>query len=359
MAAKSDTKPTTAEIKSDVEAALTAMETADSQEKVEGLSAHIKDLLKGLRANQRVGLEMRRKEAVVTAGERLAEAAKAQSKALAKPKASASWEDMEGGPEEAHRLMDAGVERIRKGAEIGLKAADLFKEVANVIFLGRLNLRNKEGLPDITAKSDAAKSVSKVMFAKAKESVSEDQVDLLEFHESLAKGVTNRMQDVSVEFLRGIATMSLEEAAKAFPFLTDGTLDKFKDRLELMEDPTPEDLVRFVYAEHGISLPLQTRAEVAAEYRERKALEAKEAAKAAEEGTEGEGEGEGEGTGEDAEHPHSPTEDKLLSTVDKMVKDAKRVGSQGKKVDPEVKAALKSKLDDLIRELALASAALS
>ncbi|WP_043390246.1 hypothetical protein, partial [Kitasatospora aureofaciens] len=112
-----------------------------------------------------------------------------------------------------------------------------------------------------------------------------------------------------------------------------------------------------VYSVKGISLPSQTRAEVAAEYRERKALEAKEAAKAAEEGTEGEGEG--EGSEESAEHPHSPAEDKLLSTVDKMVKDAKRVGSQGKKVDPEVKAALKSKLDDLIRELALASAALS
>ncbi|AVO22283.1 immunity repressor [Streptomyces phage Nesbitt] len=358
MAAKTDTKPTAAEIKADVEAALTALETADTLEKVDGLSDHIVDLLKGLRANQRVGLEMRRKEAVTKASERVKEATKAPSKAVAKPKASASWEDMEGGAAEARKLMDAGVERIRKGAEIGLKAADLFKEVANVIFEGRLRLLNKEGLPDITAKSDGAKQLSKDMFAKAKETVAEDQVDLLEFHASLAKGVSNRMQDVSVEFLRALSTTPMDEAAKSFPFLTDGTLDALvtAEGVEFPEGATPEDKVRWVYSMKGINLPSQTRAEVAKADRERKALEAKEAAKAAEEGTE---EGEGEGSGEDAQHPHSPAEDKLVSTVDKMVKDAKRIGSQGKKADPEVKAAIKSKLDDLIRELALASAALS
>jgi hypothetical protein len=348
MAAKTTApaKPTTAEIKADVETALEALTTADTQEKVDGLSAQIQELLKGLRANQRVGLEMRRKDAVAKAGDRLKEAAKGSTAVVAK--ASASWKDMEGGEDEAQKLMAAGVERIQKGAEIGLKAADLFKEVANVIFEGRLRLKNKQGLPDITAKSQGARDLATEMFETAKANISAEQVDLLEFHASLKKGVQNRLGDVAVEFLRALATTPVEEAAKSFPFL---------EGADLLDDQTPETLVRKVYADAGIQLPAQTRAEIAKADRERKALEAKASEQTG--AGESEGEGEGEGSGEGAEDQHSPKENKLLTSAAKLVEDAKKLGKGTTGLSDEVKAELKAKVDAALAELAKASAALA
>ncbi|MFE1425396.1 hypothetical protein ACFW6C_07490 [Streptomyces fungicidicus] len=356
MAAKTTTdtpKPSAAEIKADVETALEAMATVDTQEKVDGLSAQIQESLKGLRVNQRVGLEMRRKEAVAEATDRIKkatkeEAAKPSTEVATKPKASSSWTEMKGGEEEAKKLMEAGVSRIREGAEIGLKAADLFKEVANVIFVGRLRLENKAGLPDITGRSQGARNLSTDMFTEAKKTVAEDQVDLLEFHASLAKGVQNRMTDVTVEFLRKLAGLSWEDAAELFPFLANGPE-------EGDENATPEDAVRKVYALSGIDLPTETRAELAARKRaEAKELENKK--EEAPEGDSGEGEGEEEGTQEDT---HTPAEEKLLADAAKLADTVKKLGAKGKKLEPELKAALKARLDDALKELAVASAALA
>jgi hypothetical protein len=355
MAAKTttDTKPSAAEIKADVETALEALTTADTQDKVDGLSAQIQESLKGLRVNQRVGLEMRRKEAVAEATDRLKEAAKPSTEVATKPKASASWMEMKGGEEEAKKLMEAGVSRIREGAEIGLKAADLFKEVANVIFVGRLRLENKAGLPDITGRSQGARNLSTDMFTEAKKTVAEDQVDLLEFHASLAKGVQNRMTDVTVEFLRKLAGLSWEDAAELFPFLAGEGVKRILAKMgpEAPEDADPETLVRYVYAQNGIDLPTETRAELAA----RKRAEAKELENKKEEAPEGEGEGEGEGQ----EDTHTPAEEKLLADAAKLADTVKKLGAKGKKLEPELKAALKARLDDALKELAVASAALA
>lgn len=261
-------KPRSAdEVTADIETALTAMETADSVEKVTALEGQIRADFLELTANKRAPLSMRLTEGLSASLERLSKPAAELATVTTK-----DWRtEMDGGEKAAQELFTAGVERIKSGAELGKKAADFYKEVGNVIFEGRLRLRYK-GAPDLMARSQAARNLSADMFEEAKKGIDDDAVDLQEFHKSMQKGVNNRMGDILVEWLRALDESSDREVFDTtFPDIFAWLDDKGDTETK------PSDAIREYYETAvGVSLTDMTRAERAALDRaKRKELEAK------------------------------------------------------------------------------------
>ncbi|MFJ9961090.1 hypothetical protein [Streptomyces avermitilis] len=247
-----------AEVTADIEAALTALETADSEEKIAGLEAQVRADLLALTANKRAPLSMRLTAGLAAARERLAKPATTVAVTT-----MTDWRDMEG----ANEVFNAGVKRIKEGIQLGAKAVDLFEQVANIIFEARLRIPYK-GAPDLHAKSAAGRQISIDMFDEVKKGIDDTEVDLLAFHEQLRKGVKNKMPDVTVGWLRALDESSDREVFEStFPMIAESVDESVK----------PQQAIREWYkSELGIDLPTKTRAEVAAAARARKLeLEAK------------------------------------------------------------------------------------
>jgi hypothetical protein len=187
----------------------------------------------------------------------------ALAEALATPVPSAdvdlkSWHDVEG----VDALVDECVAQARKAVAQGLKTADMARSIAETLLEARLKMPNKHGLPDIVADTKFTKNIAHDMFVKAREGVTEEDVDRWATHQSLAKAVRNRLSDVLVARLR-----SLDDNPDAFP------ADAMAKAQERFPDLSWTEAVYALYAEVGIKLPRKGRTELAREDARRKAKE--------------------------------------------------------------------------------------
>jgi len=262
--APANTKRTAAEVTADIKAALTAMETADNEGKIQGLEEQVRKDLLELTANKRAPLSMLLTGALTDARDRLAKPAAALA-----PVTSTDWRAEMA---DAAEVEAAAVERIRETAKLGIEAAQKYEMIGNIILEGRLRLTYK-GLPDLHAKSRAAKQLSIDLFDAAKKGIDDAEVDLLDFHKELRKGVTNRSGDVLVKWLR-----ALDESSDRTVF--EETFPMIAEAIHEGDDVNPSDAIRGFYKDNiGVELPTQTRAEKAVEDRKRKKeLEAKKEA---------------------------------------------------------------------------------
>jgi hypothetical protein len=169
-----------------------------------------------------------------------------------------SYHDVEG----VDALVDQGVSQARKAVDQGLKTADMARTIADTLLEARLKMPNKHGLPDIVADTKFTKNIAHDMFVKAREGVTEEDVDRWATHQSLAKAVRNRMSDVLVARLR-----SLDEKPENFPLTAVAKAQK------KFPGMSPTEAVYALYAEAGIDLPRKGRTELAREDARRKAKE--------------------------------------------------------------------------------------
>lgn len=138
-------------------------------------------------------------------------------------------------------LVNLGVEKFAEGARLHMKIKDTAVEVAKVILDQRVRIPNKEGLPDLKAQSNAAKTVSRDTYQGAKEDlmksgVSEEEAD--KAIGKLIKSVQNNMKTVVFDYLASLDS-NPEEAA----------------RWELVAKPEEKSLSETVASLYGWELP--------------------------------------------------------------------------------------------------------
>ncbi|WP_461005538.1 hypothetical protein [Streptomyces capparidis] len=168
----------------------------------------------------------------------------------------------------------AAADKVRKVA--GEKFAR-GKEVAEAIFDIRTHILDKDGDPDLTARSDQAKKAATKVYDTVLEGLPEEGTDenadiIREAIGDIKKDVRNAMTDVLVGYVRSLDTtpddpeeLKVVEAERA----------RFKKALEAFPDMKPSDAINAYYEKAGKALPTQTRAEIARANREKKALERK------------------------------------------------------------------------------------
>jgi len=116
-------------------------------------------------------------------------------------------------------LVTLGAEKFADGVRVHLKAADLAKDVARVLLDMRVRMLDKEGRPDILAKSHGAKQASKDMYASAGQMFLANNPEASKFDakqavNKLIKSVQNQMPTVRAEYLRELDNDAAE--AKRF-----------------------------------------------------------------------------------------------------------------------------------------------
>jgi hypothetical protein len=151
-------------------------------------------------------------------------------------------------------LVQEAVGHVVNAVDEGLKAADMARSIAETLLEARLLMPNKHGLADIVADSKYTKNIAHDTFVKAREGVSEEDVDRWATHQSLAKAVRNRMSDVMVERLR-----SLDAKPENFPA---DTMAKARAEFPKL---SPTEAVYALYEKHDIKLPRKGRTELARE----------------------------------------------------------------------------------------------
>jgi len=260
----------------------------------------------------------------------------ALSVALAAAQAStelqiASYHDVEG----VDPLLDEAVEKTRKAVDLGLEAADQARVLAEILLEARLKMRNKAGLPDIIAERKFTKDIARDLFVRAREGVTEEDVHRWATHKSLAKAVRNRMSDVVVEHLRSLdsdrATFErlYPEAKEAFPRLS------------------PTEAVYALYEKHGTNLPRKGRTELAREDARRRAEIVAAAMR-------------GELPAADPEDEVSAEEElkRDLEALERVERSFITTTKRAEKLDPDQRAALKARINEMIANLAVQAAAL-
>ncbi|WP_330478669.1 hypothetical protein OG301_26690 [Streptomyces platensis] len=170
----------------------------------------------------------------------------------------ASYHDVAGVDE----LVDQGVAQARKAVDQGMKTADMARTIAETLMEARLKMPNRHSLPDIVADTKFTKNIAHDMFVKAREGVTEEDVDRWATHQSLAKAVRNRMSDVLVARLR-----SLDENPDAFPA---DAMTKAQTKFPKL---SPTEAVYALYEAAGVKVPRKGRTELAREEARRRAKE--------------------------------------------------------------------------------------
>jgi hypothetical protein len=177
-----------------------------------------------------------------------------------------------------NELVDRSAENIRMVAETNVKGG---LAVAQIMLDMRRRIPNKDGLPDLKASSDLAKSASKEVYARAlsglkDEGVSEDDDKIRKAVNKIQTDAQNAMRDLRVEYVRALDDEGNEDRE-----LFAG--------IERKDGESLSEAVARVYR-----IRMMTRAEIEAERRANKELESGSAGG-------GEGDGEGETFGGDTE----------------------------------------------------------
>ena len=235
------------------------------------------------------------------------------------------WNEVAGVPE----LVDKAVHQARDAVEAGLKTADMARQIAETLLQARLRMRNKANLPDIIASSKLTKNIAHDMFIKAREGVTEEDVDRWSTHESLAKAVRNRMSDVVVDFMR-----SLDDDPDLFP------AEAMALARAAHPDKSPMEAVYALYQDHGFSIPRKGRTEIAREQARLKARRLKEL----------------EASGQASEDEEDLAAD--IQVLERMERSFDRLTSRAQKLPDDERGALKAKINEVITTLAAKAASL-
>lgn len=328
------------EINSNVERARSLAE-ADNVEALEELNTETETLISRLPSRgKRPGTERtwtqykKDKRAEFKAAATVQEKpAKAEPKAEVATLETKDYATVEGVTE----LVTMGAERVTDGVTAHIKTSSLAKDIASVLLDIRRRIHNKDGNPDLTARTDAAKKAASAIYAAAGESLGKGDLDAYDVEESVKKlrrAVQHQMSDVQAAYLRGLDE-SPEEAA-LFAKILEGK---------------PEDTPVALWVANHYDLKLKGQGEIARErYHEKKALEAGEAIKTSGEGAEG---GEGEGEGEGGEGAATPTPDEhVKAVVAKLIKDIKAAKPDDfENASEETKDAVRAQLEEASKAL--------
>ncbi|WP_405560663.1 hypothetical protein [Streptomyces sp. NBC_01180] len=153
-------------------------------------------------------------------------------------------------------LVAMGAEKAAANINLRIKASHTAKELAEVILDIRRRIRNKDGYPDLTARSNAAKMAASALYSAAGSQLEGDEFYVATQSNKLVRSVQRQMSDVQAEYLRGLDD-SPEEAA-LFADITKGAEPGTK-------------VSELVAAHYGLSLVGETERQRLA-YHERKAL---------------------------------------------------------------------------------------
>lgn len=225
-------------------------------------------------------------------------------------------------------LVTLGATKVTESVNLHLKTSHTAKEVAAVILDIRRRIHNKDGHPDLTARSDAAKKAASALYQAAGSQLSGDEFEVTEAVKRMTRSVQNQMSDVMAEYLRGLDE-SPEEAALFEPIT--------KDR----EEGTT--IAQAVAGHYGLKLKGAT--ELAREkYEAAKALGAGADADAdSEEGEEG-----AEGTESAAES----ADDRIAATVKKIMRNLKAAKPEDfEAASDEAKKEARTQLSDALEAI--------
>ncbi|MFJ3339997.1 hypothetical protein ACIPT3_02250 [Streptomyces diastaticus] len=165
-------------------------------------------------------------------------------------------------------LIEGGVKLFNEGLDLGLKLGNVGEKVAHTMLAIRTKITNTgTGLPDLMAERKTTKNAASAVYAKALESIADDDVARKDAHTSLVRATQNKASDVLVEWLR-----SFDGPDRSESLAIAGEL--FGDKLDgLKEDASVAEAIYGLYAAQGVELPRYGRTEMARYDRRVKAIE--------------------------------------------------------------------------------------
>lgn len=227
--------------------------------------------------------------------------------------------------EGAVELRDLGAAKVTESVNLHIKGTHTAKEVAAVVLDIRRRMTNKDGHPDLTGRSNAAKTIASDMYKAAGAAITGDDFDVETSVKKMVRSVQNQMSDVMAAYLRGLDE-SPEEAAH-FAKIMEG-------------QPEGTKVSEAVAAHYGLKLKGATEI----------AREKYEAAKELEAGSEGAEADTEDGEGSEAEE-ETPDE-KVAATVKKIVRDLRAAKPEDfENASEEAKKAARTSLEEANKAL--------
>lgn len=245
-------------------------------------------------------------------------------------KASEHYQDYE----DAVKLVDMGASKVTEGVRQHIKKSTLAKEIAEIIFDIRRRLTNKDGNPDLTARSNAAKKAARDIYEKAGNMLGSDEdmdeFDVAEAAKKLRKAVQNAMLDVSAAYLRGLDDDSEEAEAERALFTS-------------ITGESPDRPVSQIVADH-YGLKLKGHTELMRErYHAKKALEAGKSEEGEGDSNEG-GEDSGGASGGGADE--TTPDERVQQVVNKLWRDFEKTNPEDfENASEETKQAVRDKVE--------------
>lgn len=179
-------------------------------------------------------------------------------------------------------LIKAGAKQAREGVELGIKMGSVSGTVAQIILDMRTRIPNPNlgGLPDLMADLKTTKNAAAEIYKEASKGVDDDDIQRKDAYASLIKSVQNKNSDVLVDWLRAMDTPESWDAfAEIFPHAAEIVTNARAAKAEGDEsvpdlELSPEAVIRELYANQGVTLPLKGRTQIAREQAAAKRLEA-------------------------------------------------------------------------------------
>jgi hypothetical protein len=141
-------------------------------------------------------------------------------------------------------LVSMGAERVAAGVRLHIKTSTTAKEIAGIILDMWRRIPNKDGNPDITGASDAAKKASSALYKAAGEALAgEDAYEVEQSVKKLMRAVQTQRTDARAEYLRSLDE-DTEDAAEERAH--------FAKLIETNKDGGP--VSEFLAAHYGVGL---------------------------------------------------------------------------------------------------------
>ncbi|MBJ6623625.1 hypothetical protein [Streptomyces sp. DHE17-7] len=265
-------KPKTTE-KPDTDAQISAVHEwvdkikgAETLDFITGAVTEAERIITALPTKHRTGLRKTVKDAKEARTEELKPADAPASTEVATRKETVDFNEIAGVPE----LVEGGVKLFNEGLDLGLKLGNVGEKVAHTMLAIRTKITNPEtGLPDLMADRKTTKNAASAVYAKALESIADDDVARKDAHGSLVRATQNKASDVLVDWLRSFdgpeRLTSIDVLRDLFPEVAERAAED--DSLTLSEE------IYSLYSAKGVELPRYGRTELARYDRRVKAIE--------------------------------------------------------------------------------------
>lgn len=172
-------------------------------------------------------------------------------------------------------LIALGAKRAREGVSYGIKMGSTSEALAGIMLDMRTRIPNEDtGLPDITALRKTTKNAAAALYAEARKDVAEDDEDTNLTYDALVKSVQNRMADVLISWLHSFDTADDDSVIRdLFPDAAE-SVDEAREAHETAGTPllSPSEAIRALYRAAGVELPARGRREIERERQRRNRL---------------------------------------------------------------------------------------